>query len=66
MMHTCKYIKDYLAEAAFNEVTLFTSRMDLNMRNKLAKRCIWSIVLRGGEYWTLRKLRKKYPEIFEI
>jgi len=55
-----------MAEAAFNEVTLFTSRMDLNLRNKLAKRYIWSIVLGGGEYWTLRKLRKKYPEIFEI
>ena len=55
-----------MAEAAFNEMTLFTSRMDLNLRNKLATRYIWSIVLRGGEYWTLRKLRKKYPESFEI
>jgi hypothetical protein len=55
-----------MPEAAFNEVTLFTSRMDLNLRNKLAKRYIWSTVLRRGEYWTLRKIRKKYTEISEI
>ena len=55
-----------MAEAAFNKMTLFTSRMDLNLRNKLAKRYIWSIVLRGAEYWTLRKLRKQYPESFEM
>jgi hypothetical protein len=55
-----------MAEAAFNETTLFTSRMDLNLRNKLAKRYIWNIVLRGGEYWTPRKLRKKYAVSFEI
>jgi len=55
-----------VAGAVFNEMALFTSRMDVNLRNKLVKRYIWSIVLRGGEYWTLRKLRKKYPESFEI
>jgi len=55
-----------MADAVFNEMALFTSRMDLNLRNKLTKRFVWNIVLRDGEYWTLRKLRKEYPESFEI
>jgi hypothetical protein len=45
-----------MAKAAFNKKkTLFTSKLDLNLRNKLVKCCILSIALYGTETWTLRK-----------
>jgi hypothetical protein len=39
-----------MAKAAFNKrKTLFTSKMDLNLRKKLVKCYIWSISLYGAE-----------------
>ena len=40
--------------------TLFTSKLDLNLRKKLVKCYIWSIALYGAENWTLRAADKKY------
>jgi hypothetical protein len=42
-----------MAKAAFNKKkTLFTSKLDLNLRMKLVKCYIWSIALYGaGERW---------------
>jgi hypothetical protein len=38
------------AEAAFNKKkTIFTSKLDLNLRKQLAKCYIWSITLNGAE-----------------
>jgi hypothetical protein len=37
-----------MAKAAFNKKTLFTSKLDLNLRNKLAKCYIWSVALYGA------------------
>jgi hypothetical protein len=55
------------AKAAFNKMmNLFTSKLDLNLRKKLVKCYIWSIVLYGAETWTLRKLDQKYLESFEM
>jgi len=34
-------------------MTLFTSKLDLNLRKKLLKCCIWRIALCGAETWTL-------------
>jgi hypothetical protein len=49
-----------MAKAAFNnKKTLFTSKLDLNLRKKLVKFYIWSIVLYGAETWTLRKVDQK-------
>jgi hypothetical protein len=43
-----------MAKAAFNrKKTLFTSKLDLNLRKKLVKHYIWSIALYGAETWTL-------------
>ena len=41
------------AKAAFDrKETLFTSKLDLKLRKKLAKCCIWNIALYGaGEGW---------------
>ena len=55
-----------MAKAAFNKKkTLFTSKLDLNLRKKLVKCYIWSMVLYGAETWTLRAADQKYvPEKF--
>ena len=56
-----------MAKAAFNKKkTLFTSKLDLNLRKKLVKCYIWSMALYGAETWTLRAADKKYLESFEM
>jgi hypothetical protein len=55
-----------MEKAAFNKKTLFTSKLDLELRKKLMKCYIWSIALSGVETWTLRKLDQKYLEGFEM
>jgi hypothetical protein len=55
------------AKAAFNKKkTLFTSKLDLELRKKPAKCYIWSIALYGAETQTLRKLDFKYLESLEM
>jgi len=56
-----------MAKAAFSKKkTLFTSKLDLNLRKKLIKCYIWSMALYGAETWTLRAVDQKYLESFEI
>jgi hypothetical protein len=56
-----------MAKAAFNrKKNLFTSKLDLELRKKLAKSYMLSIALYGAETWTLRKLDQKYLESFEM
>jgi hypothetical protein len=56
-----------VAKAAFNKKkNLFTSKVDLNLRNKLVKCYIWNIALYGAETCTLRKVDQKYLESFEM
>ena len=44
-----------MAKAAFSKKkTLFTSKLDLNLRKRLIKCYIWSMALYGAETWTLR------------
>ena len=44
-----------MAKAAFSKKkTLFTSKLDLNLRKKLIKCYIWSMALYDAETWTLR------------
>ena len=43
-----------MAKAAFNKKkNLFTSKLDLNLRKRLVRCCVWSIALYGAETWTL-------------
>jgi hypothetical protein len=42
--------------------TLFTRKLNLNLRKKLVKCYIWSRTLCGAETWTLWKLDQKYLE----
>ena len=44
--------------------TLFTRKLDLNLRKKVIKCYIWSVVLYGAETWTLRAADQKYLESF--
>ena len=54
-----------MAKAAFNKKkTLFTSKLDLNLKKKLVKCYIWSMGLYGAETWTLRAAHQKYLEKF--
>jgi hypothetical protein len=54
-----------MAKAAFNKKkTLFSRKLDLELRKKLVKSYIWSIAFYGDETWTLRKLDQKYLESF--
>ena len=46
--------------------TLFTSQMDLHLRNKLVKCYTCSIALYGAETWTLHKADQKYLESFKM
>jgi hypothetical protein len=56
-----------IAKASFNKKkNLFTSKLDLNLRNKLVKCYIWSTALYSAETWTLRKVYHKYMESFEM
>jgi len=46
-----------MAKVAFSEkITLFTRKLNLNLRKKLVKCYIWSIDLYGAGTCTLRKL----------
>jgi len=49
-----------------NDKTLFTNKLDLNLRKKLVKCYIWSIVLYGAESWTLCKAEQDKLESFEM
>ena len=56
-----------MEKAAFNKKkTLFTSKLDLNLKKKLGKCYIWSMALYGAETWTLRAADQKYLESFEM
>jgi len=56
-----------MAKAAFNKNrTLLTSTLDLELRKKLVKCYVWSIVLYGAETWTLRAVDHKHLESFEM
>jgi hypothetical protein len=56
-----------MAEAAFNrKKTIFTSKLDLNLRKKVVKCYIWSVALCVAETVTLRKVDQKNLGNFEM
>jgi hypothetical protein len=58
-------IRTAIEKAAFiNKKTVFTSKLDLSLSEKLMKCYIWSITLYGAETWKLRKMDEKYLESF--
>ena len=66
-MYVTSKSKIAMAKAAINKKkTLFTRKLDLNLRKKIVKCYIWSMALYGAETWTLRAAEQKYLESFEI
>ena len=56
-----------MAKAAFSKKkTLFTSKLDLNLRKKLIKCYIWGTALYGAETWTLKECPLFLPDLNEI
>ena len=56
-----------MVKVAFNKKkTLFTSKLDLDLRKKLVKCYIWSMAFYGAETLTLRAADQKYLESFEM
>ena len=56
-----------MAKAAFNKKkNLFTSKLDLNLRKKLAKCYVGSMALYGAETWMLQATDQKRLESFEM
>jgi hypothetical protein len=56
-----------MAGAAFSKKkTLYTSKLDLNFRNKVVKCYIWSIILYVAEIWIIRKIDQKYSENLKL
>ena len=60
-------IKMRIAKEAFNrKMSLLTSKLNIKLKKKSVKCCVWSISVYGSETWTLTKLERKYLESFEI
>jgi hypothetical protein len=56
-----------MAKAVFNKKrTLFTSKLDLELRKKLVKCYVWSIALYGAETLTLLAVDQKHLESYEM
>ena len=55
-----------MVEAAFSKKILFISKLDLNLKKKLVKCYIWSVVFYGAKNWTLRKVDRKYLKSFKM
>jgi hypothetical protein len=66
--YTCKIkCSIAMAKAASNKKrALFTSTLDLELRKKLVKCYIWSIVLYGAKNFTLRAVGQKHLKSFEM
>jgi hypothetical protein len=55
-----------ISKAALEKNTLFTSKFDLCLRQKVAKCYIWNVAFCGVEIWTLLKVDQKYLVSFEM
>ena len=56
-----------MAKEAFNKrKELLTRRMRLNLKKRIIKTLIWSVLLYGAESWSLRKKDVKKLEAFEM
>jgi hypothetical protein len=65
-MNKSNYIQENHGKNIIQQAGSYTSKLDINVRNKLVKCNIWSIALLGAESWTLRTVDQKYLESFEI
>jgi hypothetical protein len=60
-------MRNVIGKEAFNrKMSLLTSKLNIKLKKKSVKCCVWSISVYGSETWTLTKLERKYLESFEI
>lgn len=57
-----------MGKIAFEKVKdiLTAKKIPLKLRKRFAKCYVWSVVLYGGETWTMRKSEERYLESFEM
>ena len=56
-----------IAKEAFNrKISLWTNKLNIQLRKELVRCYVWSIALYGSENWTLTKLERMYLESFEM
>ena len=68
-MICCQEVKQRIAMAkeAFNRKrSIFCGPLEKELRKKLLKCFVWSVVLYGAETWTLRRNEQKQLEAFEM
>jgi len=53
-------------QAFGNKKRLLTSNMNLDLKKKIVKCTMWSIVLYGAETWTMTQTDKERLEAFEM
>ena len=53
-------------DACDRKMSLFTRKLNIELKKKLVRCYVWSIALYGSETLTLRKLKRKYLESFEM
>ena len=51
-------------EAVNRKMSLLTSNLNIELKKKLVRCYVWSIVLYSSETWALRKLERKYIYIY--
>ena len=67
MTNDARCTREIKSRIAMNKKkTVFTSKLDLNLREKLVKCYIWSVEFYGAENLTLWKVDQKYLESFEM
>ena len=56
-----------MAKEAFNRKrSIFCGPLEKELRKRLVKRFVWSVMLYGAETWTLRRNEQKRLEAFEM
>ena len=59
-------MRNVIVKEAFNRnMSLLTSKLNIELKKKLVRCYVWSIALYGSETWTVRKLERKYLESFD-
>ena len=53
-------------EARNRNISLLSSKLNIELRNKLVRFYAWNIAFHDSETWTLRKLEQNYFESFEM
>ena len=68
-MNCCQDVKQRIAmakEAFIRKRSIFCGPLEEELRKRLVKCFVWSVVLYGAETWTLRPYEKKQLEAFEM